>query len=359
MKICFGMAARNEEGTIGGALRSLFKQDVFHSGKHRVEFFCIANCCTDRTADDARKAIEEFTTSCEAASQHNLQVVETDVPGKNNVINQTTHVLGDPETDYYLFIDADITFRDPDVIQKMIDALETKPDAFIASDRPVKHIALKKNPSLLDRISLSTAKMNQNAPGQIFGQLYIARGSFMRRFTIPKEIIQDDGFTKKMAVTNLLTEPEDATRRVGAALDAHHIFEAYTKLSDIYATQRRQISGYMIHRWHFEHLAEQMRDGEDGGDVIRRLQAEDPDWSTKLVDEKVRSGDTWRQYPIVTGTRISRWKQGDLKNRILRFPVLAVQLFLDTLVYLDSRRMLKNRTAIWRDTTTHLSEISS
>lgn len=358
MKICFGMAARNEAEIIEPTLKSLFGQSVFHSD-HTVEFFCIANNCTDQTAAVARKAIGEFLARTPKAARHRLEVVETTVPGKNNVINQTVHYLGNPETDYYIFIDADICFITDDVIQSMVDALEQKPDAFIASDRPVKHILFKKRYSPLDHISLRTSYINQNAPGQIFGQLYIARGSFMRRLWIPKEIIQDDGFTKKMAVTNFLTEPDDPDRRVASADAAYHLFEAYTRPYDVYATQRRQTSGYMIHQWHNDFLKAQVTAGQDAGQVIERLNRENPDWSTELVNRKVEEGDTWRHYRIIIGTRVSRWKRSTPVRKLLHLPVLLFQILLDSIVYTDAIRMLKHRSAIWRDTKTNAASLAS
>jgi glycosyltransferase involved in cell wall biosynthesis len=359
MRICFGMAARNEEMVIPTTLRSLFSQSVFQSDMD-VDFVCVANNCTDNTAQAAQNAIDGFLENIADPSRLRLEVFETKTPGKNNVINHTVHRFGHPDTDYFIFIDADICFITTDVIQSMIDALEEKPDALIASDRPVKHVVFKKRQNLFDWISIRTSVINQNAPGQIFGQLYIARGAFMRHFMLPHEIIQDDGFVKKMAVTRFLTEPDDPQRRVTSAHAAYHLFEAYTRPYDIYATQRRQISGYMIHEWHWTFLKSQMRDGEDAGDIIMRLTKENPDWSTELVERKVKEGDTKRHYRIVIQTRISRWKHSTPTKRLARLPLLLFQMALDTLVYQDARRVLrKNLTTIWRDTSSRTESLAS
>ncbi|QHI70307.1 glycosyltransferase family 2 protein [Tichowtungia aerotolerans] len=359
MRICFGMAARNEQEIIPTTLRSLFAQSVFSSDID-VEFICVANNCTDRTAQVAQETIDAFLEKTENPSRLRLEVFETETPGKNNVINHTVHNFGHPETDYFFFIDADISFITTDVIQSMIDALEAKPDAFIASDRPVKHVAFKKRQNLFDRISMRTSYINQNAPGQIFGQLYIARGDFMRHFLLPHEIIQDDGFVKKMAVTNFLTEPDDPERRVASAHAAYHLFEAYTRPYDIYATQRRQISGYMIHEWHWTFLKSQIQKGEDAGDVIMRLTKENPHWSTELVDRKVKESDTKRHYRIVIRTRISRWKHSTTTKKLTQLPLLLFQLALDSVVYQDARRVIqKNRSSIWRDTSSSAESLAS
>lgn len=358
MKICFGMAARNEEQVIETALNSLFGQSVFYSDMD-VDFVCVANNCTDRTAQVARRAIDRFLGKINDTSRLRLEVFETKTPGKNNVINHTVHTFGAADTDYFIFIDADICFITNDVIEAMIDALEKKPDALIASDRPVKHVVFKRRQNLFDRISMRTSYINQNAPGQIFGQLYIARGDFMRQFMLPHEIIQDDGFVKKMAVTSFLTEPDDPERRVASAHAAYHLFEAYTKPYDVYATQRRQISGYMIHEWHWTWLKTQMKEGEHAGDVILRLQRENPNWSTELVERKIKEGDTRRHYRIVIRTRIDRWKRSTPTGKLLRLPLLLFQLSLDSVVYLDARRVLKNRANIWRDTASSAKGLSA
>lgn len=354
MKICFGMAARNEEQTIATTLESLFAQSVFRSeSKIDIEFICVANCCTDQTARAARESIEQNTHG----AARRIEVLETDVPGKNHATNYAVHTFSHPQTDYFFFMDADIRLIGEDVIEQLIRALEEHPDAFLASDRPVKHIAFKQNKSLWDRISLAAGQVNQSAPGQICGQLYAARGEFMRRFWLPHEIIQDDGFVKKMAVTNFLREPDDAQRRIVSVPSAQHVFESYTRLADIYATQRRQMSGYMIHEWHWSYLKSKVQPDRDAGQIIRQLQRQRPNWSSELVEHKVRQGDTRRHLRIILNTRLQRWGSG--RQKAARLPLLALQSALDCIVYSAAKRALKNRAAIWRDTQSATQNITA
>ena len=255
MKISIGILAWNEEVSIRATVHSVFAQSLIREAArdgHQIQIVCVPNGCSDHTAQAARGAMFAAAERLNAPAAVRWQVNELATPGKTNAWNVFVHELADPQADVIFLIDADIQIYMPDTLKNMFQKLVAHPDAFICTDLRVKHIVFKQRYTLLDQISMKTANINHSASGQLCGQLYCARGEWLRRLWIPEGIIVEDGFIKKMAVSNFLTEPEDAARRLLVAETASHVFESYTRLSDVLATHRRQIAGYILHRWIWE-----------------------------------------------------------------------------------------------------------
>lgn len=363
MKICIGILAWNEEGSVRTTIHSLFEQslirDAVTSG-FQIQIVCVPNGCTDNTAQAARGAMLSAAEKLNNPEGVSWKVHPLAVPGKTNAWNVFVHEVVDPQTDVIFMIDADIQIFMPDTLRNMVQKLYAHPDAFICTDLPVKHIIFKERMNLFDHLSIQTSGITQSASGQLCGQLYCARASFLRRFRIPNEIIVDDGFIKKMAVTNLLTEPEDATRRIVTADSASHVFEAYTRLPDLFATLRRQTLGYMVHRWIWECIQEQMQPGEDAGQTIDRLYTADPEWPARRIAACLHSRQGGRIYRIIVQTRFLRLKNQQGTKKLFYLPVLALHLLLDTLVFYAALRKLKSGKAarIWRDTRTTSREVA-
>ena len=98
MRICIGILARNEEQNIGHTLDSLFGQSLFsNSDDHfeAIEVICVANGCTDRTADIARQALD---THCSNRTV-TWRVCELEEAGKPNAWNEFVHSFSDQSAD--------------------------------------------------------------------------------------------------------------------------------------------------------------------------------------------------------------------------------------------------------------------
>jgi glycosyltransferase involved in cell wall biosynthesis len=363
MKISIGILAWNEEGSIRTTVHSVFSQslicEAFKTG-YQIELICVPNGCTDHTAQAARGAMLAAAEKLRHPEPVRWQVHELQTPGKTNAWNVFVHQLADPQADILFLVDADIQIYMPDTLRNMLDQLLRHPDALICTDLPMKHVVFKQRFSLLDRISLHTASINQSASGQLCGQLYCARADWLRRLWIPEGIIVDDGFIKKMAVSNFLTEPEDAARRIVTADSASHVFEAYTRLPDVLATHRRQIAGYMIHRWIWEFLQQHRDEAPDAAALIEQLNRTQPGWSREVIAAGILSRDYTRIYRILLSTRLARFRSFSAPIKALYIPALLSQLLLDSLQFLAALHLLRRGKLqkVWRDTRTTNPEVN-
>jgi glycosyltransferase involved in cell wall biosynthesis len=363
MKISIGILAWNEENSIRATVHSIFAQSLIRetgATGHLIEIICVPNGCSDNTAQAAHGAMLAAAEKLSHPQAVSWKVHPLKTPGKTNAWNVFVHELADPQTDVIFLVDADIQIYMPDTLNNMLDKLLQEPDAFICTDLPVKHIVFKPHYTLLDRISLHTASINQSASGQLCGQLYCARAAWLRRLWIPEGIIVDDGFIKKMAVSNFLTEPEDAARRLVTASTASHVFEAYTRLPDVLATHRRQIAGYMIHRWIWETLQARRNEAPDAAALIEQLNRTEPGWSRKVIADGIKKRDYRRIYRILLSTRLSRFRSFRGAKKAAYIPALMVQVLLDSLQFLAALRLLcrGKLTKVWRDTRTTSSEVN-
>jgi glycosyltransferase involved in cell wall biosynthesis len=363
MKISIGILAWNEEPSIRSTIHSLFAQslirDALTSG-FEIQIVCVPNGCSDNTALAAQGAMLAAADQLGFSEGISWQVHSLEKPGKTNAWNVFVHELAAPQADVIFMVDADIQIYMPDTLRNMLQKLMQSPEAFICTDLPIKHIVFKNHYSLLDQISLHSARINQSASGQLCGQLYCARATWLRRLWIPEQIIVEDGFIKKMAVSNFLTEPENATQRLIVAETASHVFEAYTRMSDVLATHRRQIAGYIIHRWIWEYLQEHRTDAPDAAILIENLNRTTPDWSRRLIADKVKERDYIRIYRILIATRFIRFRGFSSSKKTVYLPVLTVQILLDSLQFLAALNMLcrGKLQKLWRDTRTTSGEIN-
>ncbi len=363
MKISIGILAWNEEVSIRTTIHSIFAQslirDAVTSG-FQIQIVCVPNGCTDNTAQAANGAMLAAAEKLNYPEGVRWQVHSLEKPGKTNAWNVFIHKLADPQSDVIFMVDADIQIYMPDTLRNMLQKLYAHEDTLICTDLPVKHVVFKQRYSLLDQISMHAATINQSASGQLCGQLYCARAAWLRRLWIPEQIIVEDGFIKKMAVSNFLTEPENAARRLVVAETASHVFEAYTRLSDVLATHRRQIAGYIIHRWIWEYLQEHLSEAPDAAMLIENLNRTAPDWSRRLIAGKIKERDYIRIYRILISTRLIRFRGFSASKKAAYIPALAVQILLDSLQFLAALNMLcrGKLQKLWRDTRTTSEEIN-
>lgn len=141
---------------------------------------------------------------------------------------------------------------------------------------------------------------------------------------------------------------------------ASHVFEAYTRLPDVLATHRRQIAGYMIHRWICEYLQSHLSDAPDAAALIEHLNKTKPGWSRGVIAEGVRKKDYKRIHRILRETRLNRFCGFSAPKKAVYLPVRAIQIVLDSLQFLAALRMLcrGKLSKVWRDTRTTNGEVA-
>ncbi len=336
IKLSIGIMAWNEEVSIGPMIASLLGQSIFAllaARNEGCEIVCLANGCTDRTAEVAREAFMRMER--EHPSRHGLSAWVADIPepGRNNAWNRFVHEFSARGTLYICLMDADIIFDRPDTLELVIGELERRPQLGGASDSPRKNIAGKARPSLRDRLSLAGSDMTDTIDGRLNGMLYCLRAGIARNLYLPRDLAAtDDGFFKASICTDFFRAPSDPSKVVSVRA-ATHLYEPYLSLHDFLNNQKRQMIGQTTVHVLIEHLR-MLPESERAnlGETLRRKDARDPDWLKRLIHTHVdRPRRFWRLFP---GILAFRWRRlGQLRgNRRAAHLAAASAGFLVTLV---------------------------
>lgn len=352
MHVVIGILAWNEESSISATIRSLGAQTLFTASAAvgiRVEVIVVPNACSDRTAEVAEAALDKYIRPHTCASARVESLAEG---GKSNAWNELVHRLAPCTTDYFVLMDADIELLGECTLERMLAALQTDRHAQIATDLPVKHIALKRRRSLWDRLLLGAGSMTRSAPGQMTGQLYCARGDTMRSIRIPRGIIVDDGLIKQLVCTNGYSERAD-TSRIVRAEGAAHVFECYTRLRDIWNHQVRQAVGHTLYTYFTAYLRERLPERPVFG-PLKDLCVSDPDWFARFTRAEIRRRGFWvmDRPSFWVRWRRARAVRGWCRLRFYALAALATPF--DAAVFIASNARLRNGRvkSIWKDTRT-------
>lgn len=363
LTIAMGMLAWNEADELPHTLESVFAQSFFRRLEQldvRVQMVVIPNGCTDNTAAIARQWFADQLPDGIHRDRLEIIVHEIDVADKCNAWNVFVHDVARPETDYFIFLDADIRLLEPDTLTNMLQLLRDDPFPLVATDTVVKHIALKEHPTLVERLLLAFGRMTAAAPGQLTGQLYCARADFIRRNWLPRGLIVEDGFLKVMAVTNMMTEVAD-DRRIQPAPEAAHMFEAYTRIPEIFRAQVRQAVGHVIYTWLADWLREQLerRPEADAGVVLVEAVAEDPGFFAKRIHAYCAKGGWLLPRTLWTFRWRRLWQQPGLR-KFTYLPIAVVGFCFDLPVLLAANRRLHsgNLKGVWSPTATAAEDVS-
>ncbi|MBI3885777.1 MAG: glycosyltransferase [Opitutae bacterium] len=354
--VSVGIIARNEEHSIGTALESLFRQTLFAELEQRrlsAEIWCVANGCTDTTADVAGRIFEEQCLLHPQRHCFTACVLTVPEAGKINAWNLFVHQVSAPRAAYLILMDADIQFGHTATLWALCQALEQHSHAHVSVGRPVKDIARKKHLTLGERVSLATSRMTQSAPAQLTGQLYCIRAETARRIYLPGELAAcEDGFIKTLVCTDFLTK-ESEPGRIVRARHASHIFSAYVSAGEVLRNQKRQMIGQtyvhlLVDRF-LPTLPPQDRAGL--GRAIRRLDEQSPGWLRRLMDEHLRrTRRFWRLFPDALVFRFRRLAPMPVAKKILHFPAaLAGEAVTLAACWLALRSLRRGHRACWPD----------
>jgi len=319
-RISIGIVARNEEAGIGETLKSLFAQSIFAELERRgwaCEIICLANGCTDRTAEVVAKIFEANKGWHAYGDAFSARVVELRESGKINAWNQFVHAFSARDAETLFLLDADILIHCPETLWNMWLVLESDPQAHIAVDRPRKGLYFKRRKSLWDRVSLTASRLTSSGDTQLCGQLYGIRAHVARNIYLPKDLAAcEDGFIKTMVCTDFLTRPP-STERIRLAEKAEHTFEAYATPSSLLKNQKRQIIGQtIVHILVDKYLKNRPpRESERLAETLRDKDSADPEWLKRLIQQHLeKTKFWWRLYPgmgVMGFKRLKRLKPLD------------------------------------------------
>lgn len=330
--------AKDEEANIGNIIQAIARQDLSNGSKAALSVYVMANGCTDRTADLARRAAAEFLEPIDVATT----VLDWATPGKSRSWNRAIHDVIPNDVDYVLAIDADIRFATNEVLSTLIDHLRDRPNVEVVSGYPVKTIALKARPTLIDRFSMSISRQTRHS-GVINGSLYLARGSCLREIWLPDDTPGEDGFLNAMVKTNGFSQPA-RSERVGQLATPTHYFEGHSP-ANFFKHERRMIVGTMINRWIFEYLLS-LKLTEPAGPVIKRLNRDQPDWVDRIVTQ--RSAGAWLiPREMLFGRLVP--KRGVTLSYLMRLPLLVMASALTVPPAILANAALKKQgsTKLW------------
>lgn len=352
--VSIAIFAWNEERAIESTLRSLLEQDLYAELRRRelsCEVICVANGCTDRTAEVAGHFLSQRRGHHPDRGALHCSVVNLAARGKVNAWNQFVHRLSAPTSSFLFMMDADILIHRHETLRSMLNTLENDPGATVAVDVPRKDIAFKKRQSLSERLSLAASRMTSRAEGQLCGQLYCIRAEAARRIYMPKDLAAcEDGFIKALVCTDFL-EHAPWPGKLRVAPDAEHTFEAYTSPLSILKNQKRQIIGQTIVHLLVDHYLPALRASElqDLPAFLGAKDATDPGWLKRLITEHLRrSRAFWRLHPGLLGNRLQHLRRLRPVQKICCLPAaLASSGTALVASFLAYRSLKKGCTDYW------------
>lgn len=277
MSIAVCILAKDERGSIGDCLAQLAQQSFIADGSQSVDVHVVANGCTDDTAEVARSCQGLFD-----GSNTKLHVHDLHVGGKSRSWNRAVHELVESSSEVFVFIDADITFVNTDVIAEMLACLRANPGLAACSGFPVKDVGTKSKKNVFDQASLIVSDRSRR-PGLINGSLYVARAQVLRETWLPDQTPGEDGFLNAMLTTCGFTRSPDSTV-VATPARATHSFQSHGPLEFV-THERRMIVGTMINRWIFEYLWS-LELTSPAGPLIRDWNERDAGWVERLVRQQ-------------------------------------------------------------------------
>jgi len=360
--LSIGLCLWNEEGTIDGAIRSLLDQDIFsepHLRRFRcIEIVCLANGCKDRTAEACRRSLEHHVRRVGAGSRVRWRVDEVPWSGLARALNYVTHRMTDPQSAYMVKMDADVEIVERHAIRALIEALEANRTAQIATPRVEKHFVAKQRMSLVDRFSLFASRFNRTTTRiSLSGALYCGRTSALRsvwQVEGPQGLdTGTDVHVRDMLVTDQFRYQPSRPWREDVVIRVPSVtvyFEAYTGLAQIlYHQKRRVISNVcrsILHRF-----LRERNDPRGGSELIRELNESDPDWFSRLVESRLRTGSRWvLPRRRVEWSRVRRLGGHSWIKRVVLLPAALAMECCDLWAVSAANRDMRRRTyaSIWR-----------
>lgn len=316
-------------------LADLARQSVF-SRPDDFEIIVFANDCSDDTAERARAALKVSFAGRPVA----IRVHVTPEGGKTRSWNSLVHHVADPATDLFVFCDGDITFARHDAIAQMVTMWETDPVARAVTGNVVKDLYRKPDKTLFDRTSLALSR-DAHLPNALNGSLYVIGGAEARKMWLPVPLPGEDGFLSALIKTDGFTEPP-VEQRVISPDEPTHFYEAHT-LAGFFRHEKRITMGSTINGWIFEELSSRKLT-EHAGSVIRRRNAEEPDWVARIMRERMGNRRWVVPGRMLTG-RLEPLRKLSVGQAAMRLPLALVATGLNIVPTITANRELKRDQA--------------
>lgn len=284
--VSVAILAYNEEGSIADALQSVFEQSLFcEPSIYLVELFVIPNGCKDKTAEIARSIIDANLGANES-NRVSASVVELINPGKHLAWNYFVHSCASPNSNYMIFVDADVVFQDCHAMSLLLEALERDQYADIAAGKPIKRIEVDASGGLARWISIGVTKLRRGAPGNICGMLYCGRSTKLRSFRLPPVLMGEDAFVRAMTVTSCFTRP-DEVKKVLFVEESVVIFESYSSYSEVLRNKTRRMIELAINSVLYSEFWLASTSERHAGDITKEWATSNPDMSYSIIRKEI------------------------------------------------------------------------
>jgi len=341
LKISIGILAYNESISISTTLESLLQQSLFNDSQYCkfIELVIVPNGCTDQTAEISRNTLATLVKQRVQPPAIRWQVCEVAQPGKSNAWNLYVHEFSDPAADYLFLMDADIQLLEPDTLRNMIDCLETATERWISVDNPVKDVSIKKNKSLMEKLSVQMSKesLRDDDDPYICGQLYCGRAAKLRQVWMPPGLPVEDGFLRAMVCTDLFRSKE-GIRAVKRAPNASHSFEAYISIPSLLRHEKRLVVGSTINACLFGYLWANCNEQQDAGSLIKRNNEQNPLWLHELIQQLRQENGWWLIPSSYLFRRFENLQRFPGLKAVRRFPLALIAFLVDLLVFFQANR---------------------
>ncbi|HWH67902.1 MAG TPA: glycosyltransferase [Candidatus Sulfotelmatobacter sp.] len=339
MRIALGILAWNEERTIGQTIASLAQQTLIKclgQDLESLQIICVPNGCSDGTSHVAAQALEELRCNVGHPSLA-WQVRDLAQSGKANAWNHFVHEYADPNADYLILMDADVTLYGEATLELLVRRLERDRHALVATPRFIKNIALHTHKSLSDRLSLAVSALKKGQAG-IAGGLYCARAGALRRVWMPLGLLVEDGFLRAMILTQGFRQREEF-RRIVCVEDAGLVFEAYRTPRRWFHHERRLVMGMAMNTMLFRMIAALPLE-VDPGEWIRTRNTVNPDWVAQTVGENARQCYWVMPRGTIFG-KLRRIRQMGIARAALWLPIAVVAFLCDVPVFIAANARLR------------------
>ena len=346
MKITIGILAYNEAETISNLLHSLCKQSLLHNSNNgnvvEVEVIVVPNGCTDHTSERSKQNLENLAKELDSAL-FQWQVCEVEEAGKSNAWNLFIHEFSAPDTDFFFLMDADIKLYAKNTLEQMLDILVQNPEYWISLDRPVKDIELKKNKTLIEKLSLAVSKSSNKGQLYICGQLYCGRASILRNIWMPAGLPVEDGFLTGIIISENFTIKNRSFKRIVRVKKASHIFEAYTNPIKLIKHEVRVVVGIVINIFLSRYFREKCNEGQTAGMLIAKINQNNHFWLDDFM--KVTLADTgWWVIPTsLVFRRYTSLKNHSPFNAFLRIPIATLAFIVDLIIFIQANQKLQSK----------------
>lgn len=336
LKLGVAILARNEAGQIGRLIEDLGEQTLLGDERLSIEIFVVANGCTDRTAEVARRALAAgpFARDRITTSVHELAQA-----GKANAWNELVHRIAPEDTDYMFFLDADVRIPDQHSLEAVFDRLESSTTAVVAVDRSVKDIELEEPRGLVEhliKVATGTAEDTQTA---IAGACYCVRHAEARKIWMPIGIPGEDGFLRAMLLTSSFAHDEQLDRHVFVG-EAYHVFESLRDVRSVIRHNVRLAIGTTINILLFWRLRELRAEGRDVTEYIRARNATDPGWVNDLIRERLKTSFFPLEKRFLL-RRLRRVAGGPERRSPAKWAIALLGTAFDAIVFLKATRLMR------------------